>query len=96
MAVGLSALRVGRPLPPGRFLIFLLEAESTPDHSAADRIRSIEKPMTSGIEPATFIYKRLTHPLVTERVQAKKISCRDTQGTWSQEELISGNPPVLK
>jgi hypothetical protein len=34
MAVRLSALRAGRPLPPGRFLVLI---------SAAGRIRSIEK-----------------------------------------------------
>jgi hypothetical protein len=40
MAVRLSALRTGRPLPPG---IFLVEAESIPGLSAVGRIRSIEK-----------------------------------------------------
>jgi hypothetical protein len=44
MAVRLSALCVGRPLPPGRFLVhFLLQAQSTQDHSAAGRNRWIDK-----------------------------------------------------
>jgi hypothetical protein len=45
MAVRVSALRAGRPLPPGRFLILLLEAEPTRtlSYGAVGRIRSIEK-----------------------------------------------------
>jgi hypothetical protein len=44
MAVRLSALRAGRSLPPGRFLYsFMLDAKSTEGHSAAGRIRSIDK-----------------------------------------------------
>jgi hypothetical protein len=57
MAVRLSALRAGRPLPPGRFLVLIsVKRLSRPQgHSAAGRITSIEKdPMTSGLEPATF------------------------------------------
>jgi hypothetical protein len=44
MAVRLSALRAGRPLPREEFWYsFLSEAESTLGHSADGRIRSIEK-----------------------------------------------------
>jgi hypothetical protein len=43
MAVRLSALRIGPPLPAGRFLVLLLEAQSIPGHIAAGRIRLIEK-----------------------------------------------------
>jgi hypothetical protein len=44
MAVWLSALRAGRPLPPGRFLVLMsLRCWSTQGHSASGRIRSIEK-----------------------------------------------------
>jgi hypothetical protein len=55
MAVRLSALRVGRPLPPGRFLIsFLLEA----DPRAIVRLEELcqlKNPITSsGFEHATF------------------------------------------
>jgi hypothetical protein len=45
MAVRLSALRAGRPLPPGRFLVLIsVKSLSRPqDHNAAGRIRSVEK-----------------------------------------------------
>jgi hypothetical protein len=44
MAVRLSALRAGRPLPPGRFLVLICQRLNRPqNHSAAGRIRSIEK-----------------------------------------------------
>jgi hypothetical protein len=44
MAVRMSALRAGRPLPPGiSSESFLLEAESPQGQSASGMIRSIEK-----------------------------------------------------
>jgi hypothetical protein len=45
MAVRLSALRAGHPLPPGRFLVLIsVKRLSEPQgHSAAGRIRSTEK-----------------------------------------------------
>jgi hypothetical protein len=43
MAVRLSALRTGRPLPPLRFLTFILKGSQPHGHSAARRIRSTEK-----------------------------------------------------
>jgi hypothetical protein len=45
MAVRLSAIRAGRPLSPGRFLIFISVRNwvDPQGHSAAGRIRSIEK-----------------------------------------------------
>jgi hypothetical protein len=42
MVVKLLTLCAGRPLPPGRFLILLLEASRSQDSSAAGEIRSIE------------------------------------------------------
>jgi hypothetical protein len=30
------------------------------------------------------------------RAQFKKISVRDPQGSWRQDELIGGKPPVVK
>jgi hypothetical protein len=58
MAVGLSALRAGRPLPPpGRFLV-LISVRGWVDSRAIVRLEGLEQlknPMTSlGIEPATF------------------------------------------
>jgi hypothetical protein len=38
-----SALSAGRPLPPGRFLISVTRLSQLQGHSAAGRIRSIEK-----------------------------------------------------
>jgi hypothetical protein len=44
IAVRLSALRAGRPLSPGRFLVLICPRLSRPQgHSAAGRTRSIEK-----------------------------------------------------
>jgi hypothetical protein len=57
MAVRLSALRAGRPLTSGRFLVLIsVKRVSRPHgHSAAGKIRSIKDTFTSsGIEPATF------------------------------------------
>jgi hypothetical protein len=41
--VRLSALRAGRPLSPERFLVLISVRESPQGHSAAGRIRSVEK-----------------------------------------------------
>ena len=59
MVVSLSALCIGRFYPSKQsWYLFLLEAESTPGHSAIGRILCPWKiPMTpTGIEPATFRY----------------------------------------
>jgi hypothetical protein len=33
---------------------------------------------------------------MTEIVQLKNVSGRDPQGTWREDELIDGKPPVVK
>jgi hypothetical protein len=57
MAVRLSSLRAGRPLPPGRFLV-LISIRGCLDPRAIVRLgknRSFDNPMTSSdIEPKTF------------------------------------------
>jgi hypothetical protein len=56
MAVRLPALRSGRPLPPGRFMV-LISVRGWVDLRAImrlDGLGQLENPMTSGIEPATF------------------------------------------
>jgi hypothetical protein len=57
MAVRLSALSDGRPLPPGRFLV-LISVTGSVDPRAIVRLeglRHLKNPMiASGIEPATF------------------------------------------
>jgi hypothetical protein len=57
MAVRLSALRAGRPLPPGRFLV-LISVRGWVDPRAIVRLEGLghlKTPMTlSTIEPATF------------------------------------------
>jgi hypothetical protein len=57
MAVRLSALLAGRPLPPGRILV-LISVGGWVDPRAIVRMEGLGKlknPMTSsGIEPATF------------------------------------------
>jgi hypothetical protein len=57
MAVSLSLLRVGRPLPPGRFLV-LISVRSWVDPKAIVRLEGISQlknPLTStAIESATF------------------------------------------
>jgi hypothetical protein len=64
MAARLSALRVGRTLPPGFFIFevswysFLLEAESTPGPVRPEGLGQLKKSTSSGLEPATF---RLQH-----------------------------------
>jgi hypothetical protein len=60
MAVRLSALRAGRPLPPGKFLI-LISLRGLVDHRAIvllEGLGQLKNPMTSlGIESATFRIK---------------------------------------
>jgi hypothetical protein len=57
MAVRLSALHAGRPLPPGRFLV-LISDRSLVDPRAIVRLEGLGKlknPVTSlGIKPVTF------------------------------------------
>jgi hypothetical protein len=56
MAVKLSATHVGRPLPPGRFLV-LISVRGWVDPRAAVRLEELgqlKNPMTPGIEPTTF------------------------------------------
>jgi hypothetical protein len=57
MVVRLSALRAGRPLPPGRFLI-LISIRGGVDPRAIMRLKGLgelKNPITSsGIEPVTF------------------------------------------
>jgi hypothetical protein len=56
MGLSLLALRAGRPLPlrkvPGTHFCYRLSR--TQGHSAAGRIRQIEKSISSGLESATF------------------------------------------
>jgi hypothetical protein len=56
MAVRLSALRAGRPLPPKKIpgTHFCQRLSRPQGHSAAERIRSTEKITLSGPEPPTF------------------------------------------
>jgi hypothetical protein len=57
MAVRLSALRTGRPLPPGRFLV-LISVRGWINSRAVVRLEGLghlKNPITSsGVEPATF------------------------------------------
>jgi hypothetical protein len=57
MVVRLSALRAGRPLPPGGFLV-LISVRGRADSRATVRLEGLyqsKNPVTSsGIEPATF------------------------------------------
>jgi hypothetical protein len=57
MAVRLSALRAGRPVPPRKFLV-LISVRGWVEHRAIVRLEGLgqlKNPMTSsGIEPATF------------------------------------------
>jgi hypothetical protein len=51
-----SALRAGRPLPPGRFLV-LISVRGLVDPRAIVRLEGLDRlknPVTSEIEPATF------------------------------------------
>jgi hypothetical protein len=61
MAARLSALRTGRTLLPGFFILkgswysFLLEVESTPGPVRLEGLGKFKKKFTSpGLEPATF------------------------------------------
>jgi hypothetical protein len=57
MAVMLSALRAGLPLPSGRFLA-IISVRGLVDHAAIVRLEGLgklkKKSTLSGIEPATF------------------------------------------
>jgi hypothetical protein len=55
------------------------------------------------LKKAKHIHKRQIHPLVREdirtmtgMVQLKKVSGRESQGAWRQDELIGGKSPVVK
>jgi hypothetical protein len=57
MAVRLSALRIGRPLPPGSFLV-LISVRGLVDPSVIERLEGLgqlKNPITSSeIEPAAY------------------------------------------
>jgi hypothetical protein len=56
MAVNLSVLRAGRPLPQGRFLV-LISVRDRVDPSAIVRLEGLgqlKKYTSSGLEPAIF------------------------------------------
>jgi hypothetical protein len=56
MALWLSALRVGRPLPPGIFLV-LISVSGSFDPRALMRLeglRKLTKSTSSGLDPVTF------------------------------------------
>jgi hypothetical protein len=83
MAVRLSILRAGCPLPHGRFLVLLSvrSCVGPKDHSAAGRIRSIEKSSdligsrTRGLPACGIVPQPTTLPRAPERVGAITI-CR--------------------
>jgi hypothetical protein len=57
MAVRLSALRAGRPLPPGRYLVLISVRGLINLRTIVrlERLGQLKTPVTSsGIEPATF------------------------------------------
>jgi hypothetical protein len=45
-----------------------------------------------------FSLERMLHKVYYRKgwVENKKISRRESQGAWRQEELIGGKPPVIK
>jgi hypothetical protein len=57
MAVRLSALRAGRPLPPGRFLVLVFVIGRVDPRATLrlEELGQLKSPMASlGIEPLTF------------------------------------------
>jgi hypothetical protein len=56
MAVRLSALRTGRPLPPGRFLVFISVSGSDNPRATVrlEGLRKSKKSPSPGLAPATF------------------------------------------
>jgi hypothetical protein len=77
MAVKLSALLAGRPLPPGRFLV-LISVRGWVDPSAIVRLEGLgqfKNPMTSsGIEPATLRLVALGLSVSTSRILATDLN----------------------
>jgi hypothetical protein len=70
MAVKLSALRSGRPLPPGSFLV-LTSVRGWVDHKAIVRLEGLgqlnNSVTSSGIEPATFRLVTVPQPTTLPR-----------------------------
>jgi hypothetical protein len=132
----LSALRAGRPLVPGRFLV-LISGRGWVDPRARVRLerlgelkktndlignRTRDLPAFSIVpQPTTLLrarkcaintldkvraYWQEINPsshqrgyyirTISARVHLKKISGRESQGAWRQDELIGGKPPVIK
>jgi hypothetical protein len=85
MAVRLSALRAGRPLPSGRFLV-LISVRGWADPRAIVRVEGLgqlNNPMTSsGIEPATFrlVAQYTVQRRATRHVLTRVPKCIDVDG----------------
>jgi hypothetical protein len=87
-----SALHAGRPLPTGRFLVsFLYRLSRTQGHSAAGRIRSIEKSsdpngnLTRGL-PA---YSKVLHPTTLPRAPSLHVRQLETEEQEMKQVFVT-------
>jgi hypothetical protein len=81
MAVRLSAIRAGRPLPPGRFLV-LISLRGWVDLRVIVRRKGIDQlknPLTSGIETATFRLVAQCHNQLRYRVENMENLIKDSR-----------------
>jgi hypothetical protein len=95
MAVRLSALRPGRPLPPGRFLVHISVGGRVDPRAILqlDGLCKLKNPVTSsGIEPVTFRFvtlclNQVRHAMPPQRRLVGRLMNNELEGMW--EEAIA-------
>jgi hypothetical protein len=92
MSVRWSVLRTGRPLTPGRFLVLVSVRGSVKGHSAAGRIRSVEKcndlngNKTRNLQALSIVYNVQVMPLFKNRHLSNCIACFSRRNVTEKKE----------
>jgi hypothetical protein len=85
MEVWLSALRAGRTLPPGRFLVLISVRGRVNPRTLArlEGLGKLKNPISSGIEPATFL---LVAKCLNQQRYRVRLDCTPAYEYWTFAE----------